>query len=76
MTVEMEMPFVWPAEPESYEDWNKETYEKAQKDNEEYQERMGRLADTMYSKKDRMSLKEQAKALLSGREKWRSGKQG
>lgn len=76
MTVEMEQPFVWPAEPDNYDAWNKTTFEKASKDNEKYQEKRGRLADTLFDVEDRQSLREQAKALLEGREKWRPGVDG
>ncbi|KAL1303737.1 hypothetical protein AAFC00_007082 [Neodothiora populina] len=75
MTVEMDKPFVWPAVPEGEDlaPWNPETFRASQKENEEYANRRGRLADTMYSQKDRDELRVQAKSLLEGKEKWRPG---
>lgn len=32
MTIEMDKPFVWPKEPESWEPWGKEEKEKGEKD--------------------------------------------
>ncbi|KAJ9627723.1 mitochondrial 54S ribosomal protein YmL41 [Taxawa tesnikishii (nom. ined.)] len=75
MTVEMDSPFVWPEEPEDYAEWNKETYAQAEKDNEEFQKRRGRLGDTIFSKEDRVAMREQAQRLLEGKERWRSGKE-
>ena len=71
MTVEMDKPFAWPKEPESYEAWNKTTNDKAMEDNQEYQRMRGRLADTLVDKTDRRLIGEQAKALLEGRERWK-----
>lgn len=77
MTVELESPFVWPAEPDNYDAWSKDTFEKAQKDNEAYQEKSGgRLADAKVNHGERRSLREQAQALLEGREKWSPGFDG
>lgn len=75
MTVELEQPFVWPKAPEGeeLEHWNHDTYTKSQKENEEFQERRGRLADTMFSQKDRDVMHDQAEALLQGKAKWTPG---
>ncbi|GAB7352466.1 hypothetical protein MBLNU459_g2874t1 [Dothideomycetes sp. NU459] len=73
MTVEMETPFVWPAEPDDYTPWNKDTYEKARADNDAYSAARGRLHDTRVNADDRASLREQAQALIEGKEKWRPG---
>lgn len=71
MTVELEKPFVWPAEPDNYEAFDKSTHDAAEKDSEEYQKKRGRLNDTLVNTFDRESMREQAKALLEGREKWK-----
>lgn len=75
MTVEMEQPFVWPETPtgEDLQKWNHDTYHASQKENEEYQERRGRLADAMFSSRDRTEMREQAQKLLEGKEKWKPG---
>jgi len=71
MTVEMDQPFVWPEEPEDYSPWSREIFREATNENERYQERYGRLNDTWVNKDDRSSLREQAKALLEGKEAWK-----
>lgn len=74
MTVELARPFVWPAEPAELKDWNREEIEMAEEENEELQKRVGRLADAEPVGEERRSrMREQAKALLEGRERWRSG---
>ena len=77
MTVELEEPFVWPAEPKGEEElapWSHETFHASQKENELYGERRGRLADALFSQQDRNDMRVQAKKLLSGEEKWKAGK--
>ncbi|KAF1349120.1 hypothetical protein BDV97DRAFT_355057 [Delphinella strobiligena] len=75
MTVEMEQPFVWPEEPkgDDLKPWNNDTFHQAKKENEEYSDRRGRLADAMFSERDREDLRAQAEKLLKGEEKWRPG---
>lgn len=75
MTVELEQPFVWPETPKGDElqAWNNETFHKAKAENDEYGNRRGRLADAMYSSRDRKDMREQAQRLLEGKEKWRAG---
>ncbi|QDS74153.1 hypothetical protein FKW77_001461 [Venturia effusa] len=74
MTVEMTEPFFWPEEPEDFEPWDKETSEAAHKFNEKTSRYMSM---TEFSKRleappreHRKTLREQAQALLSGKEKW------
>lgn len=50
--------------------WDKETYDKAKKAQEEQQELMGPDAPKI-AKKDGKTIAEQAKALLQGKEVWR-----
>lgn len=72
MTVELERPFVWPAEPENYDAWGKKQTEANTKDNEAIQERMASTGDTIGQSDDaRKAMREQAKALLEGRERWK-----
>ncbi|KAK3073607.1 mitochondrial 54S ribosomal protein YmL41 [Teratosphaeriaceae sp. CCFEE 6253] len=74
MTVELERPFVWPAEPEDFKAWNKAENWAAGEEQEAYQERMGSTSDALaVSQERRVRMREQAKALLEGRERWRSG---
>ncbi|WPH04612.1 Hypothetical protein R9X50_00750400 [Acrodontium crateriforme] len=75
MTVDLVEPFVWPEGPESYADWNKEQIELAVPDNKKMMETMGSQKDTYINKDRRVAMREQAKALLEGREKWKSGGQ-
>ncbi|KAI5197910.1 hypothetical protein E4T39_07036 [Aureobasidium subglaciale] len=78
MTVELESPFVWPALPaqeELNENWSTDTYKEAQKDNDRYAERRGRLADAWVDRDERKSMKEQAKALLERKEQWKPAEQ-
>ncbi|GAB7338718.1 hypothetical protein MBLNU457_5436t1 [Dothideomycetes sp. NU457] len=74
MTVEMDKPFVWPPEytDEDLQKWHKDTFNKAQKAQEEFSERHGQMNDTWKNKTDRSKLREQAQKLLSGERKWRS----
>lgn len=73
MTVEMDKPFVWPAEPEDFSPWSRQTFWDAKEENRQYQESAGSMADTMFDKDDRKLLREQARALLDGKEQWKSG---
>lgn len=74
MTVELERPFAWPEEPESYKAWNMAEYLEANKEGEEMQESIGPAKDQREPSKDvRLSLREQAKKLLEGKEVWRPG---
>lgn len=74
MTVEMDRPFVWPAEydEEDLQNWHKDTFAKAQKAQEEFSEQYGQMQDTWKNKNAREKLREQAQKLLSGQQKWRS----
>lgn len=63
MTVEMEKPFVWPKEPvgEEWEEWGRD-YDKGIE--KEIKEESGLEAQER-------ALREQARALLEGREEWK-----
>ena len=71
MTVELERPFVWPERPEDYTEWNKEEVEMGERDQDEYGMQLSPTADTLVNKDRRKSLREQAQALLDGKEKWK-----
>ncbi|KAI5195167.1 hypothetical protein E4T42_08527 [Aureobasidium subglaciale] len=78
MTVELESPFVWPELPNEEdlnENWSTDTHKQAQKDNDKYAEQRGRLADTSVDRDERMSMREQAKALLERKEQWKPAQQ-
>lgn len=73
MFVELESPFVWPKEPETFEEWDKKTFEAAKEDQEASQA----VLDPATKKKpslERDSIKEQAKAFLDGEEEWQPTK--
>ncbi len=73
MFVELEKPFAWPKEPESFEEWDKKTFEAAKEDQEEAQ----KVLDPATKKKptpERGSFKEQADAMLAGEEEWKPTK--
>jgi large subunit ribosomal protein L23 len=77
MTVEMERPFVWPEAPSDYSPWNKEQNKMAREESEEMQDKMGASSDAVsVSHEQRKRMREQAIALLEGREKWRPGASG
>ena len=70
MTVELERPFVWPAEPEDYSGWNKDQYEASRKMQEKMSEETGPRKDMLINEERRKSMRQQAKALLEGRAQW------
>lgn len=71
MTVELERPFVWPEEPEDYSAWNQSEVEESEKESKKYQEQMGATADTLINDDRRKAMREQARELLEGKEKWK-----
>ncbi|KAK0344032.1 mitochondrial 54S ribosomal protein YmL41 [Friedmanniomyces endolithicus] len=74
MTVELDRPFVWPEEPESYTPWNKEETKMANEDQMEYQRRQGGDRDALAVPDERrVKMREQARALLEGKQTWRPG---
>ncbi|KAL9117492.1 MAG: hypothetical protein Q9187_005969 [Circinaria calcarea] len=62
--------FVWPEEEADLDAWDKEIYDKAKKAQEEQMELMSPKGPRI-PKKDGMTIAEQAKALLQGKEVWR-----
>ena len=71
MTCELAKPFVWPEEPEDLGEWNAKEVRAAEKEAEKCQERNGTTKDTMINEERRERMKEQAKALLEGKAKWK-----
>lgn len=71
MTVELERPFRWPEEPEDYKPWNKREVEDSEASVKGLQERQGSTGDAVVETERRERMREQAKALLEGREKWK-----
>ena len=72
MTVELERPFAWPEEPEDLSAWNRREVGLQQEEQEGFQERQGPTSDQMGVPEERSrSMREQARALLEGRVKWR-----
>lgn len=71
MTVQLESPFVWPEEPEDMSAWNVEEVKSRDEEREAAQEREGRTKDTLVNKERREKMREQAKALLEGKQKWK-----
>ena len=73
MTVLMDKPFVWP-EPPSDEvlgsAFNREQYRAARKSEDQGAKRLQEV-DTFVDRPDREALREQARRLLAGKDKWR-----
>lgn len=73
MTVELVRPFVWPEEPEDgYKDWNRKELADSDEWQKEINEHHGTLKDTIVNKERRERMREQAKALLEGKAKWKA----
>ncbi|KAK5132297.1 hypothetical protein LTR08_009205 [Meristemomyces frigidus] len=74
MTVELERPFAWPERPDDLTAWNKEETKMANEEQGPLGKRLGPEGDQQGISNDRRtSMREQAKALLEGREKWKPG---
>lgn len=77
MTVEMEQPFVWPEGPVTEEDfkpYNRLENKMAKEENEAHSSRIGPTSDQVgVAEERRVAMREQAKALLEGRERWKPG---
>ena len=71
MTVELERPFVWPEEPEDYSQWNQSEVEESERESKKFSEQRGPSADALVNEDRRKAMKEQAKALLEGKESWK-----
>ncbi|CAD6446412.1 85fc0672-98e5-4fbe-9ee6-0dcaafcfb538 [Sclerotinia trifoliorum] len=69
MMVEMERPFVWPEEPKDLSPWDKEGLKKRQEQEQELQAEQYPDAKQKPSK-ERLSIAEQARKILQGKEKW------
>ena len=69
--MELEEPFVWPEEPESFDEWNKDQNKMAEEDSEKFYRGQHQDADTYVNEDRAKSLREQAKALLEGKKKWK-----
>nr|POE72421.1 54s ribosomal protein l23, mitochondrial [Quercus suber] len=73
MTVELDKPFVWPERPTDLTEWNKEEFVAGQEAQEDQNSRMGPESDRYVDEGRKAAMREQAKALLEGREKWKPG---
>lgn len=71
MTVELERPFVWPEPLEDMSKFNQEQVQKYNDETKEMQEKLAPTGDTLINEERRLSMKEQAKALLEGKAKWK-----
>lgn len=70
MTVELEVPFVWPKEVTNFAPWEKKQFDvsnKEYRDNAKIEQSRGMAMP----KRERSIIAEQAKALLNGETKWR-----
>lgn len=70
MTVEMEQPFAWPDVPKDLSLWDQKTFQAAQADRTQEESAM-RPDARREPAKDIDLIGAQAKALLSGKEKWK-----
>jgi large subunit ribosomal protein L23 len=71
MTVELERPFVWPEALEDMSDFSQETVQNYEKETKAMQDKQSSVGDTMVNEERRVSMREQAKALLEGKAKWK-----
>jgi large subunit ribosomal protein L23 len=71
MTVELERPFVWPEEPEDFSEWNKAEMEDQDKEQQKMSKKMEPTGDTIVNEERRERMREQARALLEGRVRWK-----
>lgn len=69
MLIEMDKPFAWPDEPKDLSGWDKETYDAAKRQREREQD-AGRTEARTKASGERVSIREQARLLLRGEEKW------
>ncbi|CAK1358018.1 54S ribosomal protein L41, mitochondrial [Cercospora beticola] len=74
MTVELARPFVWPEEPDDgYVEWGLKENNDVEKENTKWQElHMGQNRDQLVNEERRERMREQAKALLEGKAKWKA----
>lgn len=72
MTVELQRPFVWPEEPEDYQEWNQKEVEGSSEEQEKANEEQMPSAGTKAPEERMESMREQAKALLEGKAKWKA----
>ncbi|KXT08990.1 hypothetical protein AC579_71 [Pseudocercospora musae] len=72
MTVSLVHPFVWPERSKDHEEWNRKEVEAADTETRKWQESMGSMSDAMVNEERRERMKEQAKALLEGKAKWKA----
>jgi large subunit ribosomal protein L23 len=74
MIANLLQPFVWPKEPEgedAFKDWNKKEVEESYRERDEFREKLSPTSDALLDKKHMTSIRAQAEAILSGKEKWR-----
>jgi large subunit ribosomal protein L23 len=69
MIVEMKDPFVWPEETRDLQEWDQKSFKGAQEAQEQYS--LERQLQQRAVRTDQRTLREQAQALLEGREKWK-----
>jgi len=71
MTVELERPFVWPEPLEDMSSFNQDQVQKYNEETKGMQEKQSPTGDTVINEERRISMREQAKALLEGKAKWK-----
>lgn len=76
MTVELERPFVWPEPVEDLSPWNQKEVQESEKEQQQMQKMASPTGDAEVHVERRERMREQAKALLEGRERWRPAKTG
>lgn len=69
--MELERPFVWPAELEDMAQFNQDQVQNYNEETKALQDKQGSLGDTIVNEERRVSMREQAKALLEGKAKWK-----
>ena len=71
MTVELERPFVWPEPLEDFSAFNQDQVTAYNEETKKMQEKQAPTGDTIVNEERRISMREQAKALLEGKAKWK-----
>ena len=71
MTVELERPFVWPEPLEDFSAFNQDQVTAYNEETKKMQEKQAPTGDTIVDEERRISMREQAKALLEGKAKWK-----
>lgn len=71
MTVELEEPFQWPEVPEDFKEFNQDQMQSYEEATKAMRDKQAPTGDTVVNEDRRKAMREQAKALLEGKAKWK-----